>query len=318
MKQLPFRRAGAPAPEHPTFSGVRCYHLYGTAVFSSTPLLLDLPAVDTAREQIELRGSSPTQIMQPRMTPVASHTAHGREIRLLTDGEPNQPDPGQSWCFDVKDVVRFHWESGQSLVYHEAGSRGNPKLLTFWFAHLMLPLYLSLERRYDMLHAGAVELDGEPVLLVAPSMGGKSTLTDHFVRQGHPMISDDKVPGAIEYGRYAVGGSHPYHRPFRRFEELGYPVERFSPTFRSVRTLYLLQRCEPLSPVSIDEVRGFRMFESLQPNQLFGFSFYRERQLTSLAVMLNQSRLFRVALPWRTERLTEVYDAIRSHHGSLV
>jgi hypothetical protein len=318
MRQPPLPGAGAPAAEHPTISGLCCYHLYGTAVFSSTPLLLDLPAVDTARQQIELRGSSPTQIMQSRMTTVASHRAHGREIRLRTGGASNRPGPGQSWCFEVKDVVRFDWESGGSLVHHEAGSQGNPKLLTFWFVHLMLPLYLALERRYDMLHAGAVELDGKPVLFVAPSMGGKSTLTDHFVRQGHPLISDDKVPGAIEDGAYAVGGSHPYHRPFRRFEELGYPVERFSPAFRRVRTLYLLQRCEPLQPVSIEEVRGFRMFESLQPNQLFGFSFYRERQLTSLAAMLNQSRLFRVALPWSTERLAEVYDAIRSHHGSFV
>jgi hypothetical protein len=251
------------------------------------------------------------------MRAVASREAHGREIRLLTGGDPVRPSVGQEWLFEVNEVARFCWRSGQTAVFHQLLHKGNAGLLTFWFVHLLLPLYLTLEQRYHMLHASAIELDGKPVLFLAPSMGGKSTLSGHFVQQGHPLISDDKVPAAIAGALYLVGGSHPYHRPLRRNEELGCRVERFSPEFRPVHTLYLLQRCAPSGPVSVEEIVGFRKFAAMLPNQLFSLDLYREQQLNVLSHLLNQSRLYRVALPWSKARLPEVYDAVRTHHLSL-
>ena len=59
--------------------------------------------------------------------------------------------------------------------------------------HIFLPLHLTLERGYDFIHAAAIEVDSSPVLFIAPSNGGKSTLADYFLKQGHALLSDDKV-----------------------------------------------------------------------------------------------------------------------------
>ena len=158
--------------------------------------------------------------------------AHGQEWFILySDREFNGSEVGQPWCYEVQDVVTFYWVSGERTIYYELNEEGDANLLSFWFIHLLLPLYMTLENMYDFLHAGAVEVDGKPIFFIAPSMGGKSTMTDYFIKQGHTLVSDDKVPTFIQDEKFIAVGSHPYHRPYRKFEELGYRVEKFTTEF---------------------------------------------------------------------------------------
>jgi hypothetical protein len=53
-----------------------------------------------------------------------------------------------------------------------------------------LPLAAML-RGYEVLHAGAVEIDGGVVAVVGPSGAGKSSLTVHLVLQGANFFTDD-------------------------------------------------------------------------------------------------------------------------------
>jgi hypothetical protein len=53
-----------------------------------------------------------------------------------------------------------------------------------------LPLAAML-RGYEVLHAGAVEIDGGIVAVVGPSGAGKSSLTVHLVLQGANFFTDD-------------------------------------------------------------------------------------------------------------------------------
>jgi hypothetical protein len=53
-----------------------------------------------------------------------------------------------------------------------------------------LPLAAML-RGYEVLHAGAVEIDGGVVAIVGPSGAGKSSLTVHLVLQGASFFTDD-------------------------------------------------------------------------------------------------------------------------------
>ena len=62
-----------------------------------------------------------------------------------------------------------------------------------------------------------VEVDEQPILFIAPSTGGKSTLGDYFLKQGHPMLSDDKVATFLHEDEFWAVPSHPHHRPFREF-----------------------------------------------------------------------------------------------------
>ncbi len=91
-------------------------------------------------------------------------------------------------------------------------------------------------------------------MFIAPSMGGKSTLTDFFIQQGHGLISDDKVPTVIENGQFLAGGSHPYHRPHRRFEELGYHVDNFISTLpSSIKSTVIARRAR--KPLRVELVK---------------------------------------------------------------
>lgn len=247
---------------------------------------------------------------------------HNRNVFLNTDRELSASVPGQSWTVDIEDVVSFSWEGRTGAIDYRLHEAGNLQLLEFWFVHIFFPLYLTLECGYDFIHSAAVEVDDLAILFIAPSGGGKSTLADYFLRQGHPMFSDDKVATYLEDGVFWSVPSHPHHRPFRENETLGHPVDNFSTRAKPIRAIYLLDKIDPDSPVTISEVGGFRKFEQLMPNYLFGFHFLLEQRLRWLAILADQSLIFTVRRPWDLNRQREVYEAIcvnaRSMPGELI
>lgn len=183
----------------------------------------------------------------------------------------------------------------------------------FWLIHLLLPLVLTFEEAFEFLHAGAVEIDGRPVLFIAPSMGGKSTLTDHFLQQGHPLITDDKMATFFDNDRFMAVTAHPYHRPYRQFEDLGHRTPRYMHRFKPIHGIYLLDKTDPEAAVSIDEVRGFAKFDLLQPHHLYHFDHLRHARMRYLSGLLSSVRLFRIAIPWDKARLSEVHHMLCRH-----
>jgi hypothetical protein len=206
--------------------------------------------------------------------------------------------------------------SGSDSIYYELLTTDNDKL-GFWFTHLMLPIFIALEQMYDIFHGGSVEVDGKPIVFVAPSMGGKSTMTDFFIKQHHTLISDDKVCTFIQDDKFMVAGSHPYHRPYRKFEDLGYRVDDFITSFKPIHAFYILQRADSHSDVSISEIRGFEKFNSLLPHYLFTFPWNKIQRSKYLSRINNHIRVFRVNVPWDMDRLIEVHDAITTHANSI-
>ena len=138
-------------------------------------------------------------------------------------------------------------------------------------------------------------------------------MTDYFIKRGHTLVSDDKVPTFIQDGTFMAVGSHPYHRPYRKFEELGYRVENFSESFKPIHAFYELEGVDADADVGIEEITGFQKFDVLLPNYLYMFSWLKPRRLEYLSRMLNTIRVFHVRVPWERERLGEVYDAICVH-----
>lgn len=295
--------------------------LYGVKVFCDFPLF-DRPAPVSAvapgeHAALELRQAGAGEVSPPGPGSLASKTplysTHGRELFLLTDREQARSVSGQPWCLEVEGVVSLTWTGGEPLVYYQLHAEGTRALLVFWFVHIFLPLHLTLERGYDFIHAAAVEVDEQPILFIAPSMGGKSTLGDYFLKQGHPMLSDDKVATFLEQGRYYAVPSHPHHRPFREFEVLGNPVQLFASQARPIHAFYVLAQAEPDAGIEITEVTGFRKFEELLPNYLFSFRFLQAQRLRWLAQLADQSLVYRVSRPWSLGRMHETYEAICAH-----
>jgi hypothetical protein len=295
--------------------------LYGVKVFCDFPLFdrpVPLSAVAPGKHPaLELQRKPDEEALQEFTESIPFNDTHGRELFLRTDRELSRSAAGQPWCLEVQNVVMFTWSGGEPVIRYQLQEEGSQALLVFWFVHIFLPLHLTLERGYDFIHSAAVEVDGQPLLFIAPSTGGKSTLGDYFLKQGHPMLSDDKVATFFHEGEFWAVPSHPHHRPFREYEVLGYPVENFAAEARPIHAFYILEAGEPDSAIEIAEVEGFRKFEQLLPNYLYSFHFLQQQRMRWLAQLADQSLVFKVSRPWDLDRMREVYDTICDHSRSL-
>ncbi len=122
---------------------------------------------------------------------ISFHSNQGRNTTLLW-GIPMNSSVKQ-YIFVVEDIIKFYWEEGSSSITYKYLKEADDTLVHYWLLHTFLPLYYVLENVYDMLHVGSVEINAKACLFAAPSFGGKSTLTYHFMQKGHPLFSDDKL-----------------------------------------------------------------------------------------------------------------------------
>lgn len=292
-------------------------NVYGVKIESDIVFPLVLPENSFHRYVVQLSSQVPVSLRSAVTCGAPFYAAHGRKVYLYSDRVFDGYEAEQPWCYDVAGVARFYWISGERKIYYEWAEEGTVELLAFWFIHLLLPLYLTLESMCDFLHAGAVALAGKEILFIAPSMGGKSTLVDYCLKQGDALISDDKVPTFIEGEQYMVSGSHPYHRPYRKFEVLGDYAEHFQSEARPIHAFYVLEPSEPDAEIRITEVKGMKKFEILSPNYLYTFPFLVQQRLLYLGRMLDNIKMFTLQRPWDLSCQAAVYAALSEHSCSL-
>ncbi len=236
-----------------------------------------------------------------------------RDVTFFTEREFARTQRGQQWAFGVKDVVTFFWHSGTLKLEYIKHRYFTEKLLEYWSLHTLLPIFLAIEEIYDFLHAGAVEVDGQPVLFIANSFGGKSTMIDFFLKKGHTVISDDKVASYIKSGQLFSVPSHPHHRPHRRVEDLGFFIPNFANTIKPIYAIFELVSAESDDPIEITEIKGVEKFKSLRYSSEITFHFLREKRFGFLVQAAKLVPLFQVSVPWNLDRLAEVHHRIVEH-----
>jgi len=237
----------------------------------------------------------------------------GRELSLYTDREFTNTEEGQLWAFEVKDVVTIFWYSGTLALEYIKQDYFTEELLKYWCIHIILPLFFTVEETYDFLHAGAVEVEGNPILFIAESYGGKSTLTDFFLKQGHTMISDDKVATVEKNRQIFAIPSYPRHRPYRKMEDLGYIVKNFAHIPKPIHTIYELEKADKDAEINIKELQDIEKFKSLHHASILNLFFLKAKRFIFLTQMANRIPMYRVSVPWNLERLREVYNRIVEH-----
>ncbi len=238
----------------------------------------------------------------------------GRNLSLYGRMENSfQVEKGKHWAFEIEDVVSFYWESDTKNLGYIPYEKFTEKLLEYWALHIVLPIFFTIEETYDFLHAGAVEVDGKPILFAAESFGGKSTMTDYFLKQGHAMVSDDKVACYEGNSMFFSVPSIPYHRPYRKMEDLGYFVDNRAKVPKPIHAIYELDRAEPDAPVRITELLGIEKFKLLRYSSEINLSFLKEKRFAFLSRMAKVVPVYKVTVPWDVERLREVYTAIFEH-----
>ncbi len=237
----------------------------------------------------------------------------GRDLSLYTDREFARTKKDQLWAFAVKEVVTFFWHSGTLSLEYIKHENFTEALLEYWCLHIVLSVFFTVEETYDFLHAGAVEVEGKPILFVAESFGGKSTMTDFFMKQGHTMISDDKVATYEKNGQFFAVPSHPHHRPYRRMEDLGFFVENFSSGTKPIHTIYELEKADRNAAVKIVELQGVEKFKSLRKSSEINLSSLMPNRFQFLSVLIQEIPVFKVIIPRNFDRLEEVYNIIIKH-----
>ncbi len=167
-----------------------------------------------------------------------------------------------------------------SIIYHRKILL--TQLLEYWSLHTLLPIFFTVEEKFDFLHAGAVEVEGKPILFIAESYGGKSTMTDFFIKRNHRLISDDKVATFKKDEIYYAVPSHPHHRPYRMAEDLGYFVKNMSACSKPIHVIYELENADANTDVIISELHGMKKFETLRISSQINLSFLRTQRFALL------------------------------------
>ena len=191
------------------------------------------------------------------------------------------------------------------------------ELLEYWFLHILLPLFYSLNAEYYFLHTGSVLVDEKPILFIAPSFGGKSTMTDYFMKQGHTLVTDDKLATFEKEGEFMAVASIPFHRPYRKMEDLGLHVKNFATEIKPIHSIYRITKVDATADVTIRELKGIEKFSRLHENSEMNFGFSMKENIPYLSKMANTLKIFEVNMPWDLNRQEEVYQAIKNHAQHL-
>lgn len=234
----------------------------------------------------------------------------GREIRYLSNLPFSKENYDISWAMEIRDVLTFYWSKENGEIQYKKGIKYSTDHLRFWLYHTFFPIVLELRGIYHILHVASVEINGKPVLFSAPSFGGKSTMTDYFIQKGHTMLSDDSLAIDKREDTYYAIASYPFHRPYRKPEVLGYPVENFATEPKPLHAVYLLEESEANAEVEISEVKGIEKFKAFHYSTFIDFSFMKEERFEFFTEMAKHIPVYKVKVPWDLDRLDEVYRAI--------
>lgn len=245
------------------------------------------------------------------------HSLSGRETRYHSERDFSEMKAPFSWALDIAEVAALVWDCEHRRIEYIKYEKYTPELLRFWVFHTFFPIVLELERIYRILHVGSVEIEGRPVLFSAFSFGGKSTLTDYFIRRGHTLLSDDTLGIDKRGDNYYAIPSYPFHRPYREAEALGYPAPRFAIEPKPLHAVYLLEKSDSDARVAISEVRGIEKFKAFRYAIYVDFDFMKQERFDYFGEMSKYIPVYRVHIPWDLERLGDVYEAIVVHNRAL-
>ena len=289
--------------------------IYGTEVISDIQLfkveLSSGKAIDE-NNAIRLTRAEPDDLQnRAYKVSVDGPRVHGQTVRVCSDRMTERIFDQQVWCFEVEDVARFHGRGGESRIFYEVATDKDLDRIPFWFVHVLLPTYLTVVQEYVFLHSAAVEIEGEAVIFLAQSCGGKSTLASQFLSAGHALISDDKLAFSQQDDCYQAIPAHPHNRPNRNREDLGVFADAFMQESAPVRAIFILEESAPGEGIEILPITAIEAFTAIAVNSMHSFPFLKKRQLDLMAGLADRVNVYRLKRPWGIKYLPDVYRAIR-------
>lgn len=230
--------------------------------------------------------------------------------------------------------VEFHVDAALHRVTCLVHPALDEKLIQYLFLGLVVSFVLH-QRGCHNLHAAAVKVEDEAVAFIAPTGGGKSTLTAYFLSAGHALVSEDLLPLQLRNGGvWALAGPpqlrlwpdtvaklrgnlkalpHDVLQTGKR--QLWLPLsERFySREPLPLRMIYFIERSQEqearLTPLSQREI-----FLELVGSAFGNFLLDRKhlaRQMVCFAQIVSTLTCRRLHVPSDFEVLPSIYEAVR-------
>jgi len=166
---------------------------------SSNIALQDLPVGDgkacLAFLEDPTRGDERPGILKPL---ILRRGSEGREIfaHFLT----------ASGYYLRYEFAEFIIKMGEKIGIYCYPKNISPELIWGIFVSDVMP-YVLAEKKIDVLHSSAFVLDGSGVAFVGYPGSGKSTLAAYFLKEGFPLLADDRLPFVISReGIWAIPG----------------------------------------------------------------------------------------------------------------
>jgi hypothetical protein len=236
-----------------------------------------------------------------------------RSVRYLSDGNFSQQNCPR-WGLEIQDIRTLSWESKSQSIGYTKGKYFTQRLLEFWIYHTFFPLQLTLARKHSIFHVASILLDDKAILFSAFSFGGKSTLTEYFLKKGHSILGDDTLAIVKEKDAYYALASYPFYRPYRETESLGKKIENFVQKPSLVKSMYSLKSVDKKAKISIKALKGIEKFKVLHHSLFIDFNFLKEKNFHFVTDFAKYIAVYEIEIPWDLERLEEVYQAILTHN----
>lgn len=237
-----------------------------------------------------------------------------RRVRYYSNSRFEVISYGDSWALEIENIVTLLWY-GKNKIKYIKGRKYRASLLQFWVFHTFLPLVLELKRKYRVLHMGGVRIGKKAVLFSALSFGGKSTLVDFFLQQGHDIFSDDTLAISRDDKSYHAIASYPFCRPYRKPEILGNFVTQHVCVPTPISAIYTLKKSDPNAEIIISKLRGIEKFKAFHYSSFVNFDFLKIEHFQFFTKLAKSIPTYQITIPWDLERLEEVYQAIIIHNN---
>jgi coenzyme PQQ synthesis protein D (PqqD) len=276
-------------------------------------------AFDTLREP---SGGDPLEIVARRLNSrpaehqlVVEFDEPGLRARIYHDGATYRLWVGGVGWFEIDPrIPRVLAPPGAPSVEREEVLWGLPALLCF------------LARGDSSLHAAAIEVDGEAILLVAPQAHGKSTLAAAFGRRGYRILSEDLTCIRLAPCPSVIPGPAGLRLRTDIVPHLEVPFGR-TLRGRADRTSFALGGRGGCRPVPIRAVLLLRSsedgisLEAVEPRRslpdLWGSSFWvtdahKRRCFECIAGLANELPILNLHRPLRIDALDQTVDHVLS------
>jgi hypothetical protein len=244
------------------------------------------------------------------------------------------------WCqvsdteclIHIDGVANYHVAAGQRITV-EPQPDVEAHMVHLWLLGSAMSALLH-QRGILPLHASAVEVANNGILICGASGSGKSTMAAGFLRRGYRLISDDvSALGLDDDGKVVVYPAYPQQKLWQdtldnleispanlvklRYYESKYALSRqesFCDQARYVRAIYLLEYGNE-EKITVQPVIGVPKLDSLREHIYRPFFMPRNVFSTSiktLALLAAQVRLVKVSRPpegfWLEDIVSRILD----------